>query len=102
LIGALIVLIAAFGVYLRIGMVESSEVVGPIRAEASEYYLLAYNLAKNGVCTMSDARLKDPGAALRPDSFRWPGPTLFLITMVPPVILVRIIDGRKMMKSRSN
>jgi hypothetical protein len=52
-VGALIVLIAGFGlylrIYLRITMVENAEVVGPIRADASEYYLTAYNLAKNGV-----------------------------------------------------
>jgi hypothetical protein len=78
LIGASIVMIAAFGLYLRITMVENSEVVGPIRADASEYYLTAYNLANNGVYTMSDARLKDPGAALRPDNFRWPGQPLLI------------------------
>jgi hypothetical protein len=75
---ALIVLIAALGLHLRITMVENSDVVGPIRADASEYYLTAYNLAKNGVYTMSDARLKDPGAALRPDNFRWPGQPLLI------------------------
>jgi hypothetical protein len=78
LIGALTVLIAAVGFYLRITMVENSEVVGPLRADASEYYLTAYNLAKNGVYTMSDARLKDPGAALHPDNFRWPGQPLLI------------------------
>ena len=71
-------LIAGLGLYLRITMVENSEVVGPIRADASEYYLTAYNLAKNGVYTMSDARLKDPGATLRPDNFRWPGQLLLI------------------------
>jgi hypothetical protein len=78
LIGASIALIAAFGAFLRITMVENTEVVGPIRADASEYYLTAYNLAKNGVYSMSDARLKDPGAALRPDNFRWPGQPLLI------------------------
>jgi hypothetical protein len=74
----LIVLIAAFGLHLRIAMVGNSEVVGPLRADASEYYLTAYNLAKNGVYTMSDARLKNPGAVLRPDNFRWPGQPLLV------------------------
>jgi hypothetical protein len=78
LIGALVVLIAVFGFYLRITVVENSEVVGPLRADASEYYLTAYNLAKNGVYTMSDARLKEPGAALAPDNFRWPGQPLLI------------------------
>jgi hypothetical protein len=78
LIGASIVLIAAFRLCLRITMVENSEVAGPIRADASEYYLIAYNLANEGVYTMSDARLKDPGAALRPDNFRWPGQPLLI------------------------
>jgi hypothetical protein len=77
-VGASIVLIAALGLYLRIAIVENSEVVGPIRADASEYYLTAYNLARNGVYTMSDARLRDPGAALRPDNFRWPGQPLLI------------------------
>jgi hypothetical protein len=40
-IGALIVLIAPFGFYLRVTMVENSKVVGPVRADASGYYLTA-------------------------------------------------------------
>jgi hypothetical protein len=36
-IGALIALIAGVAHYLRITMVENSEVVGPLRAVASEY-----------------------------------------------------------------
>jgi hypothetical protein len=81
-IGALIALIAGLGLYLRITMVENSEVIGPIRADASEYYLTAYNLAKNGIYTMSDARLKDPGATLQPDNFRWPGQPLLIAAIM--------------------
>ncbi len=77
-IGALILVIAGFGFYLRVTVVADTEVVGPLRADASEYYLSAYNLTKNGIYTMSDARLKDPGAALRPDNFRWPGEPLLI------------------------
>ena len=74
----MILVVAGFGFYLRLTMVADTEVVGPLRADASEYYLSAYNLTKNGVYTMSDARLKDPGAVLRPDNFRWPGQPLLI------------------------
>ncbi len=77
-IAAIILVIAGLGFYLRVTMVADAEVVGPLRADASEYYLSAYNLTKNGVYTMSDARLKDPGAVLRPDNFRWPGQPLLI------------------------
>jgi len=77
-IAAMILVVAGFGFYLRLTMVADTEVVGPLRADASEYYLSAYNLTKNGVYTMSDARLKDPGAVLRPDNFRWPGQPLLI------------------------
>jgi 4-amino-4-deoxy-L-arabinose transferase-like glycosyltransferase len=77
-IAALILLIAGFGLYLRIVMVHDTAVDGPLRADASEYYLSAYNLTKNGVYTISDARLRNPGAVLQPDNFRWPGQPLLI------------------------
>lgn len=75
---AIILVIASFGFYLRCLVVYDTEVDHPIRADAAEYYLTAYNLAKNGVYTMSDARLRNPGAALQPDNFRWPGLPLLI------------------------
>ena len=65
-----ILLIAGLGFYLRFVAVTETEIDHPIRADAAQYYVTAYNLAKNGVYSMSFARLSDPDAVLQPDSFR--------------------------------
>src|SRR5262249_6064638 len=50
----------------------------PIRADAAQYYLSAYNLAKHGIYSMSPARVQDKTAPLKPDDFRWPGLPLLI------------------------
>ncbi len=77
-----ILLLAIVGGVLRGVAVEQTEIDHPIRADAAEYYLSAYNLAKNGVYTKSDARLVDPGAELKPDEFRWPGLPLLIAALM--------------------
>lgn len=79
---AAILLIAAIGYALRAIAVVGTTVDHPIRADAAEYYITAYNLAKNGVYTMSDAQIQDPAATLKPDAFRWPGLPLLIATLM--------------------
>ena len=79
---ATILLLAIVGGVLRGVAVERTEIDQPIRADAAEYYLSAYNLAKNGVYTMSPARLRDQNAELKPDGYRWPGLPLLIAALM--------------------
>jgi hypothetical protein len=79
---ATILLLAIAGGVLRGVAVEQTEIDHPIRADAAEYYLSAYNLAKNGVYTMSPARLRDQNAELKPDAYRWPGLPLLIAALM--------------------
>jgi len=79
---ATILLLAIVGGVLRGVAVEQTEIDHPIRADAAEYYLSAYNLTKNGVYTMSPARLRDQNAELKPDGFRWPGLPLLIAALM--------------------
>lgn len=65
--------IAAFGGYLRFVAMTETAVDRPFRADAGEYYLSAYNLAKHGVYGRSDAALRQPPGTPVADSYRWPG-----------------------------
>jgi hypothetical protein len=77
-----ILLIAGLRFYLRCAAILETEIDHPIRADAAQYYITAYNLAKNGVYSMSFARLSDPSAVLQPDSFRWPGLPLVIASFM--------------------
>jgi hypothetical protein len=79
---ATILLLAIVGGVLRGIAIEQTEIDHPIRADAAEYYLSAYNLAKNGVYTMSPARLRDQNAELKPDGYRWPGLPLLIAALM--------------------
>ncbi len=75
-------LISVLGLYLRFAAVIDTRVDTPIRADAREYYLTAYNLTKYGIYSMSDAKLRDPAAPLHSDSFRWPGLPLIIASFM--------------------
>lgn len=70
---SLFVCILALAAWFRIVAVEDTVIDHPIRNDAAQYYLSAYNLVFYGIYTKSPARLKDPGAPLSPDSYRYPG-----------------------------
>lgn len=73
-----IVIFAALGFYLRFLAVTETEVDNPIRSDALQYYVTAYNFAKEGVYSASPARLNNWSAPLPPDSVRWPGLPLLI------------------------
>lgn len=66
-------LIAVLGGYLRVVAMAETVIERPIRADAAEYYVSAYNLAKHGVYGRSTAALRNPPEAPVSDSYRWPG-----------------------------
>ena len=79
----LLACILALGAWFRIVAIENTVVDHPIRADATEYYLSAYNLVFHGVYTKSRARLDDPKAELAPDSYRSPGLPLVIAAFMP-------------------
>src|SRR5208282_1596082 len=78
-LGGILVLAA----WLRIVAVEETAVYHPIRADAKEYYLSAYNLVFEGTYSRSAARLSSSTAPLPADAYRYPG----LPLVIAPFIL---------------
>ena len=61
------------GAWLRIVAIEETVVDHPIRADAAEYYLSAYNLVVHGTYSRSPAGLNSFGVPLSADAYRYPG-----------------------------
>ena len=72
-------LIVILGAMLRLQAVIYTEVDSPIRADAAQYFLCAYNLKFFGVYTHSDTGVRGNPSALKPEAFRTPGFPLFLM-----------------------
>ena len=77
-LGGILVLAA----WLRIVAVEETAVYHPIRADAKEYYLSAYNLVFEGTYSRSAARLTSPSAPLPADARRYPGLPLVIAPFI--------------------
>jgi hypothetical protein len=75
------------GLYLRIEMGNKTVVDKPIRADAAEYYLYAYNLAKYGVYSRQRPSQIENYIPV-PDAHRTPGYPLFLLPFAkfPPTL----------------
>ena len=81
--------------YLRVHAVLHTEVISPIRADASDYYSYAYNLRHSGIYSRSIPVNRDGSPkALKPDALRSPGYPIFLTAFVNsspnPAILTNI------------
>ena len=81
------------GLYLRIEMASKTVVDTPIRADAAEYYLYAYNLEKYGVYSRQrPSQIEDYIPV--PDAHRTPGYSLFLLPFIkiyPPLKMVGFV-----------
>ncbi|MBL6927953.1 MAG: glycosyltransferase family 39 protein [Rhodospirillales bacterium] len=75
-------MILAFGGYLRAVAIDETVVIKPIRADAAEYYISAYNLYHHNVYSASTKKLRDPRAELVPDALRPPGLPLVITPMM--------------------
>lgn len=78
-IGLIAILTLALG--LRVHTVFNTEVIVPLRADAGEYFLYAYNLKHFGIFSMSPAGFAQTGTP-EPDAFRTPGYPLFLALFI--------------------
>ena len=66
------------GGYFRIVAIQETRIDRPIRADAQDYYLSAYNLARNGIYSRSLGNLVNPPREVIPDSYRPPGLPLII------------------------
>ena len=71
------VLIAVAG-YFRVVAVDTTNVDTPLRADALDYYLSAYNLVHHGVYSRSRVTLTEPSVRPPADAYRAPGVPLLI------------------------
>ena len=94
---ALLALSAVFllGLHMRCESVANTPVIDPLRADARDYFVYAYNLRHNHVYSRDPSTLEDPSAVVNPDAVRSPGYPLFLSLFLqgPPTneVLARIL-----------
>jgi hypothetical protein len=80
---AWVVLLLVVGAYFRIAAVSGTTVDGPLRADALDYFLSAYNLVHYGVYSRSRAILESPsGPAPQPDAYRSPGVPMIFVPFI--------------------
>jgi hypothetical protein len=75
-------LILFVGFDLRIGSVTETIVVQPLKADARDYFMYAYNLRHNKVYSRDATTLQNPDIRPAPDAVRSPGYPLFLSAFV--------------------
>jgi len=93
LVALIIIGVFTAGLYLRFEMANKTVVYQPIRADAKEYYLYAYNLAKYGVYSRQSPRQIE-NYTPAPDAHRTPGYSLFLLPFIkisPPLKMVAVV-----------
>ena len=78
------------GLYLRIDMVDKTLVDTPIRADAAEYVLYAYNLENYGIYSQQRPNQIENDMPL-PDAYRTPGYSLFLLPFLKIYHLPKMI-----------
>jgi len=79
-------IVILIGFYLRIESIDGTKINHPIRADAKDYFMYAYNMRHHDVYARDVATLKDPPQRVTPDAVRSPGYPLFLALFVngPP------------------
>ncbi|WP_319525628.1 glycosyltransferase family 39 protein [uncultured Desulfosarcina sp.] len=73
-----LVLILLIGLHLRLGMVSSTKIDTPFRADARQYTAYAYNLRLHGVYSKNFSTATNKAVTPSPDAFRSPGYPIFL------------------------
>ena len=75
-------LILILASYLRMGSATGTLVMNPLRADARDYFMYAYNLRHNKVYSRDATTLQNPDIRPSPDAMRSPGYPLFLSAFV--------------------
>jgi 4-amino-4-deoxy-L-arabinose transferase-like glycosyltransferase len=73
-----LLLIVIFGFYLRCESVMNTEVIRPLRADAGQYFMYAYNLRHKHTYSYQVGAPDDLESPVKPDAVRAPGYPLFL------------------------
>ncbi len=73
-----VVLLVLTATYFRSIAVRDTQVDIPIRADALDYYVTAYNITHNGIYSRSPGNLANPPTELIPDAYRPPGLPLII------------------------
>jgi len=83
-------LIIIFGFYLRIGSLKDTVVIDPLRADAGQYYMYAYNLRHKHIYSREIGDSMDFKSPVTPDAVRSQGYPLFLALFVdgPPTMKI--------------
>jgi len=89
---AILVLIFAFGLYLRYESVVETAVVKPLRADAGNYFMYAYNVRLKHTYSPDAKSLTDLKSPVTPDAIRPPGYPLFLTCFVNGLPNKEMID----------
>jgi hypothetical protein len=97
-------LLIGLAFFLRSAALFASELVPPpVRADAGDYFMYAYNLWHNRVYSRDFASLDNPQAVVAPDAVRSPGYPLFLYLFMgvghPGDIIARVFFSQVMLSS---
>ena len=87
----ILILILVSGFYLRCESVLNTEVVKPLRADAGQYFMYAYNLRHKHTYSHQVDNPVDFGSPVNPDAVRSPGYPLFLTLFVDALPNKRMI-----------
>ncbi len=81
------------GLYLRVESVRHTTVVAPLRADAGQYYMYAYNLRHKHTYSREPGHPRDLDDPVTPDAARPPGYPLFLTPFVPGLPTQDILEN---------
>ena len=87
-----LILILVSGFYLRCESILNTEVIKPLRADAGQYFMYAYNLRHKHTYSHQMDNPKDLESPVKPDAVRSPGYPLFLAFFVDGLPNKRMIN----------
>ncbi|MCJ7685672.1 MAG: glycosyltransferase family 39 protein, partial [Desulfobacteraceae bacterium] len=87
-----LILIVIAGFYIRCESVLNTEVINPLRADAGQYFMYAYNLRHKHTYFHQVGNPKDLESPVKPDAVRSPGYPLFLALFVDGLPNNRMIN----------
>jgi len=98
-----LILTIIIGIYLRNESGSETRVIAPVRADARDYYMYAYNLRHKQTYSRDVTSLKDVRQPVAPDAVRSPGYPLFLSIFVdgPPDdrTIAKIVFGQMILSN---